>query len=156
MGFIAHPLSKKHQTQLANSMYNSLELKPLIFPSFVTLSTLILYFVLTANVGRARAKHKVPVPQISGNPDFERVFRVQQNTLEQLILFLPSLWLFSLFVSPTWGAGIGALWVIGRILYAWGYYQTAEKRALGFGINSLSLIVLLIGSLVGMIRIYML
>jgi uncharacterized membrane protein YecN with MAPEG domain len=137
-------------------MYNSLELKPLIFPSFVTLSTLILYFVLTANVGRARAKHKVPVPQISGNPDFERVFRVQQNTLEQLILFLPSLWLFSLFVSPTWGAGIGAIWVLGRVLYAWGYYQAPEKRALGFGINSLSLIVLLIGSLVGMIRIYML
>jgi glutathione S-transferase len=132
-----------------------LEVKTLIFPSFITTFTLILYFVLTANVGRARAKYKVPVPSTSGDPDFERVFRVQQNTLEQLILFLPSLWLFSLFVSPIWGAGLGALWIIGRILYAWGYYQAAEKRVLGFGINSLSILALLLGSLVGIIRTFM-
>jgi uncharacterized membrane protein YecN with MAPEG domain len=131
-----------------------IELKTLIFPSSVTVLTLILYLVVTLNVGRARAKYKVPVPQTSGDPDFERVFRVQQNTLEQLILFLPSLWLFSLFVSPNWGAGIGAFWIIGRILYAWGYYQAAEKRSIGFGINSLSILVLLVGSLVGIIRIF--
>jgi uncharacterized membrane protein YecN with MAPEG domain len=131
-----------------------IEIKTLIFPSLVTVLTLILYFVLTANVGRARVKYKVPVPQISGNPDFERVFRVQQNTLEQLILLLPSLWLFSLFVSPVWGAGIGFLWLIGRILYAWGYYQAAEKRVLGFGINSLSILVLLLGALVGVVRAF--
>ncbi len=81
-----------------------IELKMLIFPSLVTVLTLILYFILTLNVGRARVKYKVPVPQTSGDADFERVFRVQQNTLEQLILFLPSLWLFALFVSPIWGA----------------------------------------------------
>jgi uncharacterized membrane protein YecN with MAPEG domain len=132
-----------------------IEIKTIIFPSLVTVLTLILYFVLTANVGRARFKYKVPVPQISGDPDFERVFRVQQNTLEQLILLLPSLWLFSLFVSPVWGAGIGMLWLIGRILYAWGYYQAAEKRTLGFGINSLSILVLLLGALVGVIRAFM-
>lgn len=132
-----------------------IEVKTLIFPSFVTIFTLILYFVLTANVGRARAKYKVPVPNTSGDPDFERVFRVQQNTLEQLILFLPSLWLFSLFVSPSWGAGIGVFWIIGRILYAWGYYQAAEKRVLGFGINSLSILALLLGSLVGLVRTFM-
>lgn len=131
-----------------------IELKTLLFPSLVTVLTLLLFFVLTANVGRARAKYKVPVPQTSGDPDFERVFRVQQNTVEQLILFLPSLWVFSVFVSPIWGSGIGALWIIGRILYAWGYYQAAEKRVIGFGINSLSIVVLLIGSLVGIIRTF--
>ncbi len=133
-----------------------IELKTLLFPSFVTVLTLILFFVITANVGRARVKYKVPVPQTSGDPDFERVFRVQQNTLEQLILFLPSLWLFSLFVSPNWGAGIGGVWIVGRILYAWGYYQEANKRTLGFGINALSLIVLLLGSLVGIVRMFVL
>lgn len=129
-----------------------IELKTLLFPSLVTVLTLLLFFVLTANVGRARAKYKVLPPQTSGDLDFERVFRVQQNTLEQLVMFLPSLWLFSLFVSPIWGAGIGVVWIIGRILYAWGYYQAAQKRALGFGINALSLLVLLIGSLVGIIK----
>lgn len=68
--------------------------------SLVTSLTLLVYLVLTINVGRARAKYKVPVPQMSGDANFERVLRVQQNTLEQLIFFLPSLWLFSFYVSP--------------------------------------------------------
>ena len=125
-----------------------------LWPSLITVSALILYFVVTINVGRARFKHKVSPPQMTGNPDFERVLRVQQNTLEQMILFLPSLWLFSQFISPIWGAAIGAVWIIGRILFAWGYYQAAEKRALGFGINSLSILVLLLGALVGVIRAF--
>jgi glutathione S-transferase len=108
---------------------------------------LLLYFVLTINVGRARAKYKVPVPQMTGDPDFERVLRVQQNTLEQIIFFLPLLWIFSYFVNPLWGAGLGSLWIIGRIVYAWGYYQATEKRGPGFAIASLSSIVLLLVSL---------
>lgn len=122
-----------------------------LWPSLITVSALILYFVVTINVSRARFKHKVSPPQMTGNPDFERVLRVQQNTLEQMILFLPSLWLFSQFISPIWGAGIGAVWIIGRILFAWGYYQAAEKRAAGFGISSLAILALLGGSLTGII-----
>jgi glutathione S-transferase len=113
----------------------------------ISVLALLLYFVLTINVGRARAKYKVPVPQMTGDPDFERVLRVQQNTLEQIIFFLPLLWLFSYFVNPVWGAGLGTLWIIGRIIYAWGYYQATEKRGPGFAIASLSSIVLLIASL---------
>ncbi|MEG3903256.1 MAPEG family protein [Microcoleus sp. B4-C5] len=122
-----------------------------LWPSLITVSALILYFVVTINVGRARLKYKVSPPQMTGNPDFERVVRVQQNTLEQMILFLPSLWLFSQFLSPIWGAGIGAVWIIGRILFAWGYYQAAEKRAAGFGISTLATLALLGGSLTGII-----
>ncbi|WP_445173673.1 MAPEG family protein [Microcoleus sp.] len=122
-----------------------------LWPSLITVSALILYFVVTINVGRARFKYKVSPPQVTGNPDFERVLRVQQNTLEQMILFLPSLWLFSQFISPIWGAGIGAVWIIGRILFAWGYYQAAEKRAAGFGISTLATLALLGGSLTGII-----
>lgn len=121
------------------------------WPSLVTAIALLVYLVLTINVGRARAKYKIVPPQMSGDPNFERVVRVQQNTLEQLVLFLPALWLFSEFVSPIWGAGIGAVWVAGRIVYAWGYYQAAEKRTLGFAIGSLTLLTLLGGSLVGII-----
>jgi len=128
-----------------------IETSEILWPSLVTVATLLMYFVVTINVGRARAKYKIMPPQMTGDENFERVIRVQQNTLEQLILFLPSLWLFSLFISALWGAGIGAVWVLGRILFAWGYYQAAEKRTLGFGISSLSTIVLLIGALVGII-----
>ena len=91
------------------------------WPSLVTAIALLVYFVVTANVGRARAKYGVLPPAMSGNPDFERVLRVQQNTLEQLIIFLPALWIFSLFISPVWGSALGAVWILGRILYAWGY-----------------------------------
>ncbi|MCW6036684.1 MAPEG family protein [Spirulina subsalsa FACHB-351] len=124
---------------------------PLALPSLVTVLALILYFVVTLNVGRARFKYEVKAPAMSGDPNFERVLRVQQNTLEQLVLFLPGLWLFCLYVSPIWGAGLGILWIVGRALYAWGYYQAAEKRGPGFGISSLSGLVLLIGALVGIV-----
>lgn len=119
--------------------------------SLITALTLLLYLVITINVGRARAKYKVPPPQMTGDANFERVLRVQQNTLEQIVFFLPALWLFSFYINPLWSAIIGAIWLIGRIAYAWGYYQAAEKRAIGFAISSLSGIVLLLGSLVGII-----
>ena len=88
-------------------------------------------------------------PAMSGDENFERVVRVQQNTLEQLVFFLPALWLFSFYVSPLWGAVLGAVWLVGRILFAWGYYQAAEKRVAGFAISSLSGITLVLGALVG-------
>jgi glutathione S-transferase len=120
--------------------------------SLVTILSLILFFVVTINVGRARAKYGVKAPEMSGNADFERVLRVQQNTLEQLALFLPALWIFGNFIAPIPAAIIGGVWILGRILYAWGYYQAAEKRGPGFGISSLATIVLLLGSLYGIVQ----
>jgi uncharacterized membrane protein YecN with MAPEG domain len=125
----------------------------ILWPSLVTVFALITYFVLTINVGRARAKYQIQPPAMTGNEDFERVVRVQQNTVEQLLLFLPALWLFAIFVSPLWAAGLGTVWIIGRILFAWGYYQEAAKRALGFGIGTLATMALLVGSLIGIIRL---
>lgn len=121
------------------------------WPALVSLLALLLYFIVTINVGRARAKYGIPAPQMSGNPDFERVLRVQQNMLEQLIFFLPALWIFCWYLNPLWGAGLGSLWVVGRILYAWGYYRAAEQRGTGFALASLSSLVLLLGGLVGVI-----
>jgi uncharacterized membrane protein YecN with MAPEG domain len=119
--------------------------------SLIIALALLLYLVITINVGRARAKYSIPAPQMTGNPDFERFIRVQQNTLEQLVLFLPVLLLFSFYVSQTWGAVIGVFWLVGRIIYAWGYYQAAEKRMIGFAVSSFSSITLLLGSLIGII-----
>ena len=125
-----------------------------IYPSLVTLIALSVYFLITLNVGRARFKYQVPPPATTGDPNFERALRVQQNTLEQMIFFLPLLWLFCFYIDPIWGAGIGAFWIIGRILYAVGYYQAADKRRVGFAISSFSSLILLIGSLVGMILFF--
>ncbi len=119
--------------------------------SLVTILALFVFLVVTLNVGRARVKYSIKAPNISGDLDFERVLRVQQNTLEQLILFLPALWIFSVFLSPIGATSLGAVWIIGRIIYAWGYYQAAEKRRIGFAISTLATIVLLLGSLEGII-----
>jgi len=124
----------------------------ILWPGLITVLSLILYFVVSINVGRARVRFKVAAPQTTGNPDFERVYRVQQNTLEQLVSFLPALWLFSLLVNPVWGAGLGAIWIVGRIIYAVGYYQAAQKRGAGFAIGVLASISLLLGSLVSIVR----
>lgn len=124
----------------------------LLWPALVTGLALLMYFAVTINVGRARFKYKVPPPQMTGDPDFERVVRVHQNTLEQIVFFLPALWLFCLYVDPRWGAGLGAVWVVGRIIYAIGYYQATEKRAPGFAIASLSSMVLLLGAIVAILR----
>lgn len=117
--------------------------------ALVTILALLLLFVVTINVGRARFTSGVKPPLMVGDPAFERAVRVQQNTLEQIVIFLPAMWIFGTVISPIYAAILGAVWIVGRILYAWGYYQAAEKRGPGFGVSSLATIVLILGSLGG-------
>jgi uncharacterized membrane protein YecN with MAPEG domain len=118
----------------------------------VILLALVEYCVFTMLVGRARAKYSIPAPAVSGNAIFERHFRVQQNTLEQLVSFIPAIWLYGLYVSPRWAAGIGAVFLVGRILYARGYVRAPEQRELGAGLSFAPQLVLLIGALFGVAR----
>ena len=83
-------------------------------PAIVTMLALLEYMFFAFQVGTSRAKYGVTAPATSGHPEWDRMFRVQQNTLEQLIVFLPALWTFSYFVSPMIGAGIGAVFLVGR------------------------------------------
>ncbi|MEP5765474.1 MAG: MAPEG family protein [Halieaceae bacterium] len=115
----------------------------------VTLLVAVEYFYLSIMVGKSRGETGIKAPSIIGNDKFERVFRVQQNTLEQLVIFFPALWIFGYYVSATIGAGLGVLFLIGRIIYARGYVKDPDKRAPGFIIGSLSLLALIIGGLVG-------
>src|SRR5215472_1069471 len=117
------------------------------YTALVTLLSLMFYFYTTTRVSKARTEFVVKVPAISGHPDFERVFRVQMNTLEWLPIFLPSLWLFAIYISDWLAALIGLVWIGGRIVYLIGYAQAAAKRGPGFGIQALAAGVLLIGSL---------
>ena len=117
------------------------------YTALVTCLTLLFYFYTSVRVAKARAAFKIKAPAISGNPDFERVFRVQMNTLEWLPIFLPSLWLFAVYVSDLYAALAGVIWIVGRVLYMTGYEKAAEKRELGFFIQSMAAGVLLLGSL---------
>ena len=121
-------------------------------PAFVTVLALVTYQATVLNVGRARALHGVQAPATTGAEPFERALRVQLNTLEQLVFFLPAFWLASLLDSASVAAALGFLWVGGRIAYAVGYLQEAKKRGPGFGIAFLASAVLLVMALVGSVR----
>ena len=117
--------------------------------SHVTLLALLVYLWNTIEVGRARGKYGVSAPAVTGAPEFERAFRIQQNMVEQLVLFLPLLWLCAASLADIWAAVIGLVWVVGRVLYAFGYAQAPEKRGAGFGISMLACLALLLGVIVG-------
>jgi len=107
------------------------------------------YYVFSFAVGAARGRYKVPAPATSGHPDFERVYRVHMNTLEQMMVFLPSLWTFATFVSVRWAVILGLVYVLGRAIYFVGYAKAANKRGIGFMIGALPTMALLLGGLVG-------
>jgi glutathione S-transferase len=115
--------------------------------ALVTCLAIAVYFFSSILVSRARVKFGVKLPAISGNPDFERVFRAQMNTLEWLPIFLPSLWLFAIYIGDAIAAALGAVWVIGRILYVLGYAKAVEKRGPGFAIQATATIVLWLGAI---------
>lgn len=115
--------------------------------ALITVLSLLVYWATIALVGRARGKYKISAPATSGNADFERVFRVQQNTLESLIMHLPAMWLFAIYVSDMWASILGAAWITGRVLYTKGYITEAKKRGTGMMISFVATTVLLVGDL---------
>jgi uncharacterized membrane protein YecN with MAPEG domain len=120
--------------------------------AFVAGLALIEYFGFTMQCGRARGRLGVPAPATTGNPVFERYLRVQYNTIEQLVIFLPALFGFAWFVSEAWAAGLGVVFVVGRALYARGYVADPAKRGPGFGLTLLANGSLLLGATLGALR----
>ncbi len=117
------------------------------YVSVVTMLALLEYVAFQMLVGRARGRYGVPAPATTGNEVFERYYRVQQNTIEQLVVFLPSLWLFGLFLNPVVAAIIGLFFILGRILYLRGYVADPGKRGVGFLIGFVATSVLALGGL---------
>jgi glutathione S-transferase len=117
-------------------------------PAVVTLAAVITYQGTAMAVGQARVKHKVMPPATTGPEPFECALRVQQNTLEQLVFFLPVFWLASLMASETWASLLGFIWVGGRVAYGVGYRLAPGQRGPGFGISFLSSIALLVMAVV--------
>ena len=109
---------------------------PLALPALLTLLAVLWFGIVGLQVGRARVKYKVLAPATSGHPDFERAFRVQVNELEQLVAFLPPMWIFAWLGIPRWAAIACAAWLAGRVLYAVGYWAEPRRRYVGFTISS--------------------
>lgn len=121
-------------------------------PALVTLLTILLLFGTSWLVGRARGKYAIKAPATSGHPMFERAYRVQMNTLEQTVMFLPTLWLAATYGFTGWAGIAGLVWVAGRVWYAVAYMAEPAKRGPGFGLASVGWIALLVMAAIGVVR----
>ena len=115
------------------------------------LLALVQYIYFTWQVGSARVKYGIEAPKITGNDTFERTFRVQQNTMEQLVIFIPGMLLFAYFVSPLWALVPGAFYLVGRQLYARAYVADPKKRGTGATLSMLAPIILVLGAIGGLV-----
>ncbi len=121
------------------------------YPIIVSALALLVYYYTLFRAGTSRTKYNVEAPSHSGPPEYERIVRVHQNTLEHLALFLPGLWLFAFTVGPVWAAGIGVIWPLARLWYAFGYYEDAARRTAGLLISMPPIYIFVLGSLVAAI-----
>jgi glutathione S-transferase len=124
---------------------------PWRYTALATLGVVIVLQYVSLQVGRARHVYQVPLPEVSGPEAFNRVFRVHMNTLENVPLFLPLLWLFAATWGDAWAGIFGGAWVAGRFLYAWGYYRAVSLRLCGFGISSSTALLMLVAGLYAVI-----
>ena len=120
--------------------------------NIVGLLALIQMLVFGYLVGHARAKYGVKAPAMSGHPLFEAWFRVQANSVEMAIVFLPALWLAARYWRPGFAACVGVVYLVGRSIYAQGYVKDPSKRGTGFGISFLAVAVLIVAALIGAVR----
>lgn len=122
------------------------------YVDIVTALALLQFLVFGFKVGKARSRYGVKAPAITGNEIFERHFRVQQNTLEQLIVFVPGLYLFSRYFNPVVAAALGVVYLIGREIYAASYVKDPAKREVGYAVTVLPTAILIVGGIVGAVR----
>lgn len=128
----------------------------IMLPALVVLLTMLLLFGTVLMVGRARGRYDIKAPATTGHPAFERAYRVQMNTLEATVMFLPTLWLAASYCDSGWAGIAGLVWIVGRVWYAWAYTRDAGKRGPGFGLGMLAWLALLVMAIFGVVRAFIL
>lgn len=124
------------------------------YTALVTIAAVVYTFLLSGSVGMARTKTGINAPAMAGAPDFDKAFRIHMNTVEQLVLFVPVLWLAATVVGDLWAAGIGAVWIVGRLVYAAGYRKDVDKRGPGMLTTLASTAVLTVIALWGVVQAF--
>jgi glutathione S-transferase len=125
-----------------------------LWTAIVTLLIGFFYFYTAFRVGNLRGKHGIKAPATSGHPQFDRAYRVQLNTLEQMGIFLPFLWVAAFYPIPwAWLAPlIGLIWLLARIVYLRGYMADPDKRLIGAGLGGLTNLIMFVIAAAGVVR----
>lgn len=121
------------------------------FVAIVTVLIVLQVFWFSIAVGKARMEFGVKAPAVTGDPGFERAYRVHQNTIEQVALVLPVMWVFAWYVHALTAAGLGLLFIVGRFVYSSSYRRDPATRSAGFGIGAVAFAILALGSLGGIV-----
>jgi len=121
------------------------------YTALATLASVFFYSWLGLSVAKARSRYKIAAPATTGDPAFERIYRVHMNTLEWMVVYLPCLWLFAFFVSDAGAAVLGLVWIAGRYLYKRGYEEAPQKRSLGFTVQAVAVTALFLGVLINIL-----
>jgi glutathione S-transferase len=124
----------------------------MVWVDIVGLLAVLQLVVFGILVGRARGLHGVKAPATTGHPVFERYYRVQMNTVETLIAFLPALWLAAKYWSPQWAAILGAVYLVGRVVYLLEYVKDPDKRGPGYGLSMIPTMALIVAALINAVR----
>ena len=125
----------------------------MVWVSIVVLLAILQYVAVGMLVGRARVKYGVVAPAVTGHPQFERWFRVHQNSLEMLIAFIPAIWLYGWWVSPTWATALGLLFVAARIIYTFQYIAEPRSRFVGAALSFVAVLALVVGGVIGALKV---
>jgi glutathione S-transferase len=115
----------------------------------VILLALLQFFYFSLQVGKARGRYNLPAPATTGNEMFERYFRVHMNTLELLVMFIPSVILFGQYLNPYLAAGLGVVYLVGRLVYLFAYVKEPKKREVGFALSVGPILILAVGAIFG-------
>jgi len=121
------------------------------YAALIVILALIQYTWFSMRVGSGRLKYKVDAPSTSGDETWERLYRVQMNTLEQLAVFIPAIFLFAIYASASWAWVPGLVFLVGRQLYAMEYEKDPKSRQPGMALTFLANVVLLVGALIGVV-----
>ena len=124
----------------------------MVWVDIVGLLAVVQFFLIGTMVGWARGKYGVAAPATTGHPIFERHYRVQMNTVETLLVFLPALWLAAKYWSPRDAAILGVVYLVGRTIYYFAYISDPSKRTLGFSLSMGPALLLLVAALLGAVR----
>jgi glutathione S-transferase len=125
-----------------------------ILTAAVTLLALLISVAFAIGVARARRRTKIDAPAMTGHPDLDRALRVQGNTVEQLVIFLPALWLAALYFQGWWAPILGLVWCLGRIIYAF-VYGNSKERFPGFALTIFPSLILIVLAAIGVVQAWM-